>query len=62
MEMYGRFYALLALPGVKPSVEGYPADFEERMVKADFTQIAADRDRILKEWSAKFETKSAPKK
>lgn len=62
MEMYGKFYALLGLPGVKPAVEGYPADFEERMVKADFTQVAADRDRILKEWSAKFDSKSAPKK
>ncbi len=62
MEMYGKFYALLGLPGVKPAVEGYPADFEQRMVKADFTQVAADRDRILKESSAKFDSKSAPKK
>jgi iron(III) transport system substrate-binding protein len=61
MELYGKFYALLALPGVEPSVKGYPADFEQRMVKADFTQVAADRDRILKEWSAKFDGKSAPK-
>ena len=61
MAMYGKFYALLALPGVQASVQGYPPAFEERMVKADFTQIAADRDRILKEWSAKFDSKSAPK-
>jgi iron(III) transport system substrate-binding protein len=62
MKMYGKFYALLGLPGVKASVEGYPADFESRMVKADFTQIASERDQILKEWSEKFDGKSAPKK
>jgi iron(III) transport system substrate-binding protein len=62
MQLYGKFYALLGLPGVKPSVEGYPADFEKRMVKTDFTRIASEREQILKEWSEKFDGKSAPKK
>lgn len=30
---YGKFYAVLALPGVNPAVRGYPAEFEQRLVK-----------------------------
>jgi iron(III) transport system substrate-binding protein len=61
MELYGKFYALLALPGVEPSVKGYPPEFAQNLIKADFNQIAADRDAILKEWAARFDSKSAPK-
>jgi len=61
-EMYGKYYALLGLPGVKASVDNYPADFEKNLVQADFSKIAADRDAILKEWASKFDAKSAPKK
>ena len=62
MELYGRYYALLALPGVEPTVRGYPAEFAQRLVNADF---AADRRRsatgILREWAARFDGKSAPR-
>jgi iron(III) transport system substrate-binding protein len=61
MELYGRFYALLALPGVEPTVRGYPAEFAQRMVNADFTEIAGNRDRILQEWARRFDGKSAPR-
>lgn len=61
MELYGKYYAVLALPGVTAEVKGYPADFEARMIKADVTKIAAERDRILKEWATRFDGKSAPK-
>ncbi len=61
MELYGRYYALLALPGVEPTVRGYPAEFAERLVSADFAAIAAERDRILQEWARRFDGKSAPR-
>lgn len=61
-ELYGKFYALLALPNVKSSVRNYPPEFAQRLVKVDFEQIAHDRDAVLKEWSARFDSKSAPKK
>lgn len=61
MELYGRYYALLALPGVEPTVRGYPAEFAQRMVNADFTEIAGNRDRILQEWARRFDGKSAPR-
>jgi iron(III) transport system substrate-binding protein len=61
MELYGRYYALLALPGVEPTVRGYPAEFAQRLVSADFTQIAGQRERILREWAQRFDGKSAPR-
>jgi iron(III) transport system substrate-binding protein len=61
MELYGRYYALLALPGVEPTVRGYPAEFAQRLVNADFRAIANDRDRILREWAQRFDGKSAPR-
>jgi iron(III) transport system substrate-binding protein len=61
MELYGRYYALLALPGVEPTVRGYPAEFAQRLVNADFAEIATQRDRILREWAQRFDGKSAPR-
>jgi iron(III) transport system substrate-binding protein len=61
MQIYGRYYALLGLPGVTPTVQGYPAEFSERLAKVDFATVAANRDRILAEWSRRFDSKSAPR-
>ncbi len=61
MEMYGRWYAVLALPGVQPTVRGYPAEFEQRLVSMDFRAIATRRDQILRDWAARFDGKSAPR-
>jgi iron(III) transport system substrate-binding protein len=61
MAIYGRYYALLGLPGVTPTVQGYPAEFAERLAKVDFATVAANRDRILAEWSRRFDAKSAPR-
>jgi iron(III) transport system substrate-binding protein len=61
MELYGRYYALLALPGVEPSVRGYPAEFAQRLVNMDVREIATSRERILREWAARFDGKSAPR-
>lgn len=61
MEQYGRFYAMLALPGIEPSVKNYPPEFSQRLVAADFRAIANDRDDILREWTRRFDGKSAPR-
>jgi iron(III) transport system substrate-binding protein len=61
MELYGRYYALLALPGVEPSVRGYPTEFAQRLVNADFRTVAQQRDRLLREWASRFDGKSAPR-
>ena len=61
MELYGRWYAVLALPGVQPTVRGYPPEFEQRLVSMDFRTIATRRDQILRDWAARFDGKSAPR-
>lgn len=60
-ELYGRWYALLALPGVQPAVRGYPAEFEQRLVNQDIRAVANERERILREWASRFDGKSAPR-
>jgi iron(III) transport system substrate-binding protein len=61
MQLYGRWYAVLALPGVEPTVRGYPSEFEQRLVNMDFRAIASRRDEILREWARRFDGKSAPR-
>ena len=46
---------------VDAAAKGYPADGERQMVKVDFAKMAANRDRILGEWTKRFDGKSAPK-
>ncbi len=41
---------------------GYPTDPMKQLGKNDFKWAAANRDRILKEWTAKYDTKSEPRK
>ena len=40
----------------------YPADGEKAMVKNDVEWMAKNRDRILAEWTKRYDGKSAPKK
>jgi iron(III) transport system substrate-binding protein len=60
-ELYGRYYALVAMAGVSPSVQNYPGDFAQRLVSQDFVALAAERERILKTWAERFDGKSAPR-
>jgi len=60
-ELYGRFYALLARPDVKPSVQNYPPEFAKRLINIDFEQIAGEREAILRQWSERFSNKAAPR-
>jgi iron(III) transport system substrate-binding protein len=46
---------------VTPSVQGYPADFEQRLVNVNFREMGAQRERILAEWTRRFDNKSAPR-
>jgi iron(III) transport system substrate-binding protein len=60
-ELYSKYYALVAEPSVKNIPPNYPAGAEAAMVKNDFAWMAENRDRILAEWSKRYESKSAPK-
>jgi iron(III) transport system substrate-binding protein len=61
-ELYSKYYAIVAHPDVKNIPPNYPADGEARMAKVDFQKMADERDRILAEWSKRYESKAAPKK
>jgi iron(III) transport system substrate-binding protein len=60
-ELYSKYYALVAEPSVKNIPPNYPANAEQAMVKNDFGWMAENRDRILAEWSKRYESKAAPK-
>jgi len=60
-ELYSKSYAVVAMPGVVNVPPNYPPDAEKAMVKNDFTWMAENRDRILAEWSKRYESKAAPK-
>jgi iron(III) transport system substrate-binding protein len=60
-ELYGKYYAIVADPQVKSMPQNYPADGEKLMAKVDVDWMAKNRDRILAEWSKRYDGKSAPK-
>ena len=61
-ELYGKYYAIVANPTVKATPPNYPADGEKLMAKMDVEWMAKNRDRILAEWTKRYDGKSAPKK
>ena len=48
-------------PEVKAAPPNYPANAEQMMVKNDLDWMARERERILKEWTRRYDGKSAPK-
>jgi iron(III) transport system substrate-binding protein len=60
-ELYGKYYAIVAHPGVKSAPVNYPANAEVAMAKNDFSWMAVNRERILAEWVKRYESKAAPR-
>ncbi|MSP77741.1 MAG: putative 2-aminoethylphosphonate ABC transporter substrate-binding protein [Rhodospirillaceae bacterium] len=60
-ELYGKYYAIVAHPEVKSMPANYPPDGEKAMAKMDVEWMAKNRDRILAEWTKRYDGKSAPK-
>jgi iron(III) transport system substrate-binding protein len=60
-KLYAASYSVTAHPNVSGKIENYPENEEQLMIKNDFAWAAANRDRILAEWSKRYDTKSAPK-
>jgi len=60
-ELYGKYYAIVADPEIKSMPKNYPADGEKLMAKVDVDWMAKNRDRILAEWTKRYDGKSAPK-
>ena len=62
MKLYGKNFAITAVPGVAEPLKNVPADYEKRLVKMDFATTAANRERVLAEWNRRYDAKSETKK
>jgi len=61
MALYANNFAIVAVPALSKPLPNIPADYASRLVKNDFAWAAKNRDRILAEWSKRYESKAAPK-
>ncbi|OLP16739.1 putative 2-aminoethylphosphonate ABC transporter substrate-binding protein [Leptolyngbya sp. 'hensonii'] len=60
---YAKNFAITAIKTDVPPPAGYPADpLKQLYPKNDLKWAAANRDLILKEWTTRYDSKSAPKK
>jgi iron(III) transport system substrate-binding protein len=57
-ELYAKNFGIVALPGVTSRLPYAPEDLEQRLAKNDFAWAASNRDRILAEWSKRYEAKA----
>lgn len=58
MVLYGKNFAITAVPGVAAPLANVPADYEARLVKMDFAWAAENRERILAEWTKRYDSKT----
>ena len=61
MALYAKNFAIVAIPSLSQPLPNVPADYANHLVKNDFMWAAKNRDRILAEWSKRYESKAAPK-
>jgi iron(III) transport system substrate-binding protein len=57
-ELYAQHFAIVALPGVAEKLPFVDGDVEQLLAKNDFAWAAANRDRVLTEWSRRYEGKA----
>jgi iron(III) transport system substrate-binding protein len=62
MKEYAQSFAVTGYPTGTPVPEGYPTDPAKQMINNDFDWAARNRDRILAEWTRRYDGKSEPKK
>jgi iron(III) transport system substrate-binding protein len=61
MALFSKNFAVVAIPGIAKPLDFVPADYEKRLIKVDFAWEAKNRDKILAEWTKRYDSKSAPK-
>jgi len=60
-ELYAKNFAVVAVPGVAKPLEHVPANYEQLLIKNDFEWAAKNRERILAEWTKRYDGKSEKK-
>ena len=58
MMLYGKNFAITAQPGLAPPLANVPKDYEARLVKMDFVKTADSRERVLAEWTKRYNSKT----
>lgn len=58
MMLYGKNFAITAQPGIAPPLANVPKDYEARLVKMNFDWAAENRERILAEWTKRYDSKT----
>lgn len=61
MKQYSANFAILALPGQAQPLPHLPNDLEDKLAKVDFDWMAKNRERILAEWSKRYDSKTEAK-
>jgi len=61
MKEYAKSYALTSIPTGEPIPEGYPKEPLKQLIKNDLNWAAKNRERILSEWTKRYDGKSEPK-
>ncbi|WP_213953711.1 putative 2-aminoethylphosphonate ABC transporter substrate-binding protein [Variovorax sp. dw_954] len=60
-QVTANWWAVVAYPGVAKKLEGIPENYEKLLSKNDLNWSAKNRDRILTEWSKRYDGKSEAK-
>jgi iron(III) transport system substrate-binding protein len=58
MRAYSQTFAIVSAPQDVPLPDGFPRDPEAQLIENDFDWASMNRDRILREWSRRYEGKS----
>ncbi|MEK8031458.1 putative 2-aminoethylphosphonate ABC transporter substrate-binding protein [Ideonella sp. DXS29W] len=61
-ELYEKNFAIVAYPGVAKPNAHIPANYEQLLIKQDLRWSADNRDRILAEWTKRYDAKAEPKR
>ena len=60
-KMYNEGYAVIAIPQLAKPVENMPPNILQAMIDNKFQWAAENRERILRDWQARYGSKSEPK-
>jgi len=59
--LYAQGYAVVAIDGIAQPLDYIPANLSEMLIDNDFAWAAANRERILAEWTLRYDGKSEPR-
>jgi iron(III) transport system substrate-binding protein len=60
-ELYAQSYAIVAIPGIARPLDSVEGNVKSMLIENDFAWAAENRERILAEWSKRYDGKSEPK-